>query len=273
MANLKTGIDYFPFDIDFFQDEKIQFVSARFGTRGEAITIRLLCKIYRNGYYAKWDEDTALLFAKGVGDGCSDSCVNDVVHELVKRGFFDKGIFDRFSILTSRGIQKRYLEAGKRRKDIDMTDVLLLLNASDYQNVYIIKQNVDIKTENADILKQSKVKRKESKEKVNTPDKIKFAEYVFMTQTEYDALVSKHGKTATEWMIQKLDNAKGSKGYKYKSDYRAILSWVVDSYKEQQPRAGPIKNNAESLKYPQRDYSNGELNSVFVDLTKDEDSG
>jgi len=28
-------------------------------------------------------------------------------------------------------------------------------------------------------------------------------------------------------MIDKLDNAKGSKGYKYKSDYRAILNWVA----------------------------------------------
>lgn len=250
--NIKIGIDYFPFDIDFFQDEKIQFVSARFGAKGEAITIRLLCKIYRNGYYAKWDDDTALLFAKGVGDGCSDTLVNDVVHELVKRGFFDKGIFDKFGILTSRGIQRRYLDAGKRRKSIDIDQAYMLTNVTEYQNVNIIAQNADNLNDNADNLKQrekeskQKVKRKE-KENI-APGKKQYAEFVFMTETEYGTLISKHGKEATNWMVQKLDNAKGAKGYKYKSDYRAILTWVVDAYKQANPSQKPEETNLRELK-------------------------
>jgi hypothetical protein len=106
---MKQGLDYFSFDVDFFQDEKIQFVSARFGMKGEIIVIRLLCRIYRQGYYINWNNDAALLFAKSVGDGCQHSFVNDVVYELLKRDFFDKAIFERFAVLTSNGIQKRYL--------------------------------------------------------------------------------------------------------------------------------------------------------------------
>lgn len=34
-------------------------------------------------------------------------------------------------------------------------------------------------------------------------------------------------------MIEILDNYKGSKNKKYASDYRAILNWVVDRYKEE----------------------------------------
>jgi hypothetical protein len=251
--NIKIGIDYFSFDIDFFQDEKIQFVSARFGTKGEAITIRLLCKIYRNGYYTKWDGDTALLFAKSVGDNCSDSCVNDVVHELVKREFFDKGIFDRFGILTSRGIQKRYFEAGKRRKIIDINGDLLLVNPSDYQNVNVLNQNVNILGENADNQgqnvpeskgkeRESKGKRKESKP---APEKTQFAEFVNMTNDEYLKLVTKFGEYGAKRMIEILDNAKGAKGYKYKSDYRAILNWVVSRYQEEQDngKASPQKQS------------------------------
>ena len=45
MSNLKPGLDYFSFDVDFFNDEKIEFVYAKFGTIGEIITIQLLCKI------------------------------------------------------------------------------------------------------------------------------------------------------------------------------------------------------------------------------------
>jgi hypothetical protein len=169
--NIKKGLDFFSFDVDFFQDDKIQFVSARFGIKGEIITIRLLCRIYRAGYYIDWNEDTALLFAKGVGDGVSYSCVNDVVNELLKRGFFDEEIFKTFGVLTSRGIQRRYCEATKRRKVVEVEQRFLLTELSLYPNVRIISedvniqsQNVYIPNENDNILKQSK-ESKESKVK------------------------------------------------------------------------------------------------------------
>jgi hypothetical protein len=80
----KVGIDYFPFDVDFFNDEKIEFVSARFGVKGEVIAIRLLCKIYRKGYYTDWNEDESTLLAKRAGDGITPSLVSEIVKELVK---------------------------------------------------------------------------------------------------------------------------------------------------------------------------------------------
>jgi LEA14-like dessication related protein len=159
----KTGIDYFPLDVDFFQDEKIQFVSARFGLKGEIIAIRLLCKIYRNGYYTEWDNDTALLFAKSVGDGCQDSFVKDVVHELLKRGFFERSIFERFSILTSKGIQNRYFEAIKRYKQVEVVGDFLLVDVSKMNNVNINSINANINPINVDINSQKKREEKEIK--------------------------------------------------------------------------------------------------------------
>lgn len=71
-------------------------------------------------------------------------------------------------------------------------------------------------------------KGKEGKGKEGIPEKIKFAENVSMTQVDRDRLVAKYGEVLTQKFIEKLDNAKGAKGYTYKSDYRAILTWVVD---------------------------------------------
>lgn len=117
MRPVKKGLTYFPFDVDFFDDDKLLFVSARFGLKGELVVVKLLCRIYRDeGYYLNWDEDTSLLFAKRVGDNCQHSFVNDVVNELLKRGFFDENIFKSFGVLTSRGIQKRYLAACETSK-------------------------------------------------------------------------------------------------------------------------------------------------------------
>jgi hypothetical protein len=62
--------------------------------------------------------------------------------------------------------------------------------------------------------------------------KIHFAEFVTMTNAEYEKLCSTHGKEFADQCIEVLDNYKGASGKKYKSDYRAILNWVVDRVKQ-----------------------------------------
>ncbi len=67
--------------------------------------------------------------------------------------------------------------------------------------------------------------------------KIKYAEFVTMTNAEHEKLVSTHGEIDTQRMIEILDNWKGQEGKTYKSDYRAILSWVVKALEEEKQRS------------------------------------
>lgn len=113
---LKTGLDYFPMDIDFYEDEKIELLWAKYGLIGEAIATRLLAKIYRNGYFIEWNEDKSLLFKKKMG---GEIDIDGIINELLERDFFDKGLYQKYGILTSRGIQKRYIricQEAKRKK-------------------------------------------------------------------------------------------------------------------------------------------------------------
>ena len=57
-----------------------------------------------------------------------------------------------------------------------------------------------------------------------------------MTNAEYDKLVSTYGVDFTNQCITRLDNYKGANGKKYKSDFRAILTWVVGREQEEQSR-------------------------------------
>lgn len=68
------------------------------------------------------------------------------------------------------------------------------------------------------------------------PQKKQYAQSVTMTEAEYKNLTDQFTEPVAKEMIEILSNYKGSKGKKYKSDYRAILSWVVDAYKERQNR-------------------------------------
>lgn len=111
----KTGIDYFPFDIDFFQDEKIICIGGKYGNKGEIIVIHLFCEVYRNGYYLGWTDQIQYKLSLTM-HGVSIGLLNQVVMQAVKYGLFDAEIFQKHKVLTSRGIQARYFEATKKRK-------------------------------------------------------------------------------------------------------------------------------------------------------------
>lgn len=86
---------------------------------------------------------------------------------------------------------------------------------------------------------ESRKQEAESKES----DKKKFGDFVTLTAVEYDSLILKLGsKKRADAAIEILDNAKGAKGYTYKSDYRAILSWVLTELvkRESNGKAGSV---------------------------------
>lgn len=136
-----TGIEYFPFNVDFFDDDKVALIESEFGIKGTAIAIRLLCKIYREGYYYKWGDDECQIFAKKAGADIVPNTVNEVVKGLVRRSFFDKGVFDSFKVLTSRGIQQRYFEATRRRQRVEVIKEYLLIDSSKFANLVITNMN------------------------------------------------------------------------------------------------------------------------------------
>ena len=71
----------------------------------------------------------------------------------------------------------------------------------------------------------------------DNPRKVKFAEFVSMTNDEYSSLVAKLGEHGAKRCIEILDNYKGANGKRYKSDYRAILNWVVGRYNEERKQS------------------------------------
>ena len=85
------------------------------------------------------------------------------------------------------------------------------------------------------------VKKKRSEEVKKKDNNVPFAEFVSMTNDEYSSLVTKLGQEETSRCIEILDNYKGSSGKSYKSDYRAILGWVVKRREEERakPQQGP----------------------------------
>lgn len=158
----KSGIDYFPLDV--ILDEKFELIEAEYGLTGFGVIVRLLQEIYgKAGYYIEWTTEVALLFARKVGLG--GNVVSEIVEASIRRGMFDREKYDKYHVLTSRGIQKRYFEAVNRRKVLEVDENILLVNVALFcPNVDIRAKNVNIFSENANISKQSKVEESRVKQ-------------------------------------------------------------------------------------------------------------
>lgn len=232
----KKGLDYFPLDCRL--DTKLRIVIALFGLPGFAIVVMLWQRIYgEEGYYIEWNEDYGRLFA--LENNTDYDIVSKVVDESLKRGIFNQEKFQKYSILTSKGIQERYLMMTEKRTGIKILDEYAVLSApSDL--VSVEKTGVSSpKTRVSDGRKYTKEKKeKETKEKETkankkTITKHKFGEYqhVLLTDDEYQKLMNDYPNY--EELITCLDEAIEMKGYQYKNHYLAIKKWVVKAVNEE----------------------------------------
>ena len=61
----KRQMLYFPLKVNLFEEIAVELGEARFGLKGTAAVMKLLCKIHKeNGYYLKWNAEqcTCLLY-------------------------------------------------------------------------------------------------------------------------------------------------------------------------------------------------------------------
>ena len=116
MAIAYDGINYFPVGVNFMEENAMEVIEAKYGIKGSAIVLKLLCKIYKEGYFIRWDEEQCLIFANKAGREVQAAEVQGIIEILFIKGIMDKNSYLENGILTSENIQKVWMEATKRRK-------------------------------------------------------------------------------------------------------------------------------------------------------------
>ena len=225
----KEGVDYFPLDVHL--DIKFDLIEAEYGITGFGIVVKLLQKIYGgNGYYIEWTSEVALLFAKSVGLG--GNVVSEIVTASIRRGIFNNDMYEQYKILTSTGIQKRYLEMVGRRKEITVINDYVLVNVA-HLNINVISNpvNVNINSKNANTNKQSKVnKSKVNKTKVNKTKELDSAE---LFEIFWNCYPNKKSKQSALKSFEKLNFSEGlfEKIIKAVEIHKKTEQWIKDNGK------------------------------------------
>lgn len=108
----KPGLRYFPFDVDFFEDDRIFDLLDRYGPLGVNVYICMLCIVYKHGYYSEIPLDKlSRMITKMIGNKWvkNQKAVVQVVHFCSEIGLIDDDLMTK-NIITSVGIQRRYYE-------------------------------------------------------------------------------------------------------------------------------------------------------------------
>ena len=119
----------------------------------------------------------------------------------------------------------------------------------------------------------NKKDKKVKQDKKVKKNKIQYAEFVSLEEEEYKKLISEHGEEKVNQMVKVLDNYKGAKGVTYKSDYRAILNWVVDRVNNSYSSGGQARTGKKSLfeqgEESRKRQAEGEAETKEIDWDKE----
>lgn len=158
----KKGLTYFPMDIDIFQDIKIRKLIKYQGGKAISVYAYLLCSIYKDGYYMRWDHELPFIVSEVTG--YEEAYIHEVIKSCLSIGLFSKSLFEKEKILTSKGIQDRFVLVMKNLNRVSEIDEFNLISS---EETPISSQETPISQPETPVSSEFGTQRKEKERKEN----------------------------------------------------------------------------------------------------------
>ena len=297
-----TELRYYPVDVNRVRDTKVRAVIRTRGFVAYYIYDVLLSMIYGDkGYYMEWTEDALMEVADCAR--CEEEEVMDILGEMLRRKLFDMELFSQCNVLTSAGIQRRYLQAMKDRvckirqrggEAQLFQPEYLLLEEKELKTLLTMTENVQdeseiVADETQFVLDESDKRKGKEKEREIKPEQRRAEQTtdapcgapgapaaphtirigdVTLTQMEFEALSSRYGREQVEAKAAHLDAWMKDNGRAVTSCFATLRAWLSsDAVKERQRQkvaAQPaVGKRTGAHNFTQRVYTDEELDALF----------
>lgn len=252
---MKYGLDYFPFDTNFFHDKKIRALRGKYGSDGVMVFQYIICEIYRDkGYYTELDEEFVLCMSDDLS--LTEDSTRQIMNYLLSRSLLDCTLAKSVKVLTAKSIQRRFQEAKKGlKRDVEVKAEYWLLDESETLSFIKVRSEKDKSEKNSSkseknssksgiySTKESKEKKSkvnESKENNSEPDgsasspstkkpvRHKYGEYkhVMLTDEQYSKLIADFGEVKTADYIRQCDEYCEQHSKHYSNYNLTIRKWI-----------------------------------------------
>ena len=205
----KKKLDYAGWSVDIFDnDTKIDKLLDAHGWVGFSIYFYLCQRAFGSeGYFYRWGYDDSASTARKMGCGIGSGTIREVVGYCLQIDLFNQMAFDRWGVLTSRGIQRSFWAVAADRRDKTVYKEIWLLQKEECKGVVFVPffsdmsatndhvqaANDDMSATNDTVVKESKGKESRVKEsKVYTcaqperpPDAQEIITFPLNDKTEY----------------------------------------------------------------------------------------
>ena len=181
----KKKLDYAGWSVDIFDnDTKIDKLLDAQGWVCFSIYFYLCQRAFGSeGYFYRWSYDDCASTARKMGCGIGSGTIREVVGYCLQIDLFNQGAFDRWGVLTSRGIQRSFWAVAADRRDKTVYKEIWLLQKEECKGVVFVPffsdmsatndhvqaANDDMSATNDTVVKESKGKESRVEEsKVHT---------------------------------------------------------------------------------------------------------
>ena len=136
----KQGLEYFSLDVRMFSDIKIRKLIKYHKAQAVSVYMTLLCRIYEKGYFIEYDKDLPFIISEDCG--LEEVTIVDIINYCMEVGLFDEGMFKQHKVLTSHGIQDRYVQACAKTKRKLSSELPYLLVDVSQEDVSSVKKGI-----------------------------------------------------------------------------------------------------------------------------------
>lgn len=244
---IKKGLDYFPLDVDFFEDKKIRALKGKYGLDGVMVYLYAICQIYKEGYYAYLDEDFILCMSDDLS--ITEYSTRQILKYLFSRSLLceikDSTLAKPVTIITAASIQRRFQEAKKgAKRDVVVEAKYWILKKSEtlsfikvYPNENKSEKNPDKSEKNPDKSEKNPTKKsKEKKRKVKYMSSDGKIALENLSQEQYRQLCGMSSASVVDKYISKIVNWQSRSGRLCTQPYETIKSWIEKDGKFSEPK-------------------------------------
>ena len=274
----KQGIDYSGWSVDIFDgDRKIDKLLDAKGWKGFGIYFFLCQRAYKvNGYFYEWSYDDCATTARKMGGGISSGTVRETVDYCLQVDLFNKRLFDRWGVLTSRGIQRRFWAVLSERRSKTVYNEYWLLKPEECKGLVKVSlfgdsqpTNMDLQPTNADVshIKESKV----NNDIYNTPFPPEleraFQLYLSVREHNFGEIIPEHVQALREDLLslsndpaEQLAIIKKATAGGWKSFYKS----KEKSGKKTQGKKDTRQKGSKFSNFQERSYDMGDLERAMI---------
>ena len=231
----KAGLEYFPFDVDFFSDKKIKRLRASYGNDGVTVYIYLLCEIYRNGYYVEYDDDLILDISDELN--ITTNAITQILNYLFSRSLLvaiESKLAASVKVITASSVQRRYQAAKKgAKRDIEVAAEFWVLKNNETESFIKVRPLNGFSENNADNSEKNPCNSennhtKESKEKESKVKESKAEETASpsLAPSALDKLISDYGKETVDKYADRVRSWYADKGIPLTDLEATVRKWL-----------------------------------------------